>query len=138
MIAGIFVWAGVAKVGDPLTMADTVRNYEIIDDPWAIWVAVCLPWLEILCGVAIFFRVLYAGALFLLGFMLLGFMAAIASAWIRGLNVECGCFGSTERSASYQVILLQDAGMLLIVLGLGWWEWRRNRRGAVPESAGEP
>ncbi len=128
MLAGLFVWAGVLKAIDPLTTADTVRNYEIIDDPWAIWVAVCLPWLEILCGVAILFRVLYAGALFLIGTMLVGFMGAIASVWIRGINVECGCFGATERDASYPVILLQDFGMLLIVFGLAWWERRLGRK----------
>ena len=92
MLGGLFVWAGFLKAIDPLGTADTVRNYQIIDDPWAIWIAVCLPWLEILCGVAIVFRVLYAGALFLTGSMLVVFMGAIASVWMRGINVECGCF----------------------------------------------
>jgi hypothetical protein len=84
--------------------------------------------LEIFCGVAIVFRVLYGGALFLTGAMLVGFIGAIASVWVRGINVECGCFGSAERNASYPLILLQDAGLLLIVGSLAWWARRLARQ----------
>jgi hypothetical protein len=51
------------------------------------------------------------------------YMTAIASAWVRGLRIDCGCFGSggglaAGVSPTYGVELLRDAALLaLAVLG---------------------
>jgi hypothetical protein len=43
------------------------------------------------------------------------FIVAIAAAWLRGLDISCGCFGSSEGETNYLWLILRD---LLIVGGL--------------------
>jgi putative oxidoreductase len=41
------------KVADPISFLDDVRSFDLLGDPWAAWVAMGLPWLEILAGLAV-------------------------------------------------------------------------------------
>jgi len=66
VIAVIFIYAGAVKVLDPVQFANDIDNYKIL--PWTIGVGLAfyLPWLEIFCGLALIFRLLYRGALSIL------------------------------------------------------------------------
>src|SRR6266404_9175063 len=66
IVGGIFIYAGVIKALDPIRFASDIDNYKIL--PWAISVrlAFYLPWLEILCGLALIARRLYLGGLSIL------------------------------------------------------------------------
>ncbi|HAK06233.1 MAG TPA: hypothetical protein DCO65_03020, partial [Spartobacteria bacterium] len=63
IIGGVFIYAGAIKALDPVRFANDIDNYKIL--PWAIGVrlAFYLPWLEILCGLALIARHLYLGGL---------------------------------------------------------------------------
>ena len=52
-----------------------------------------VPWTEVACAAALLFGVWARSAAIVIGAMLLGFIGAIASVLIRGMHVECGCFG---------------------------------------------
>ena len=57
--------------------------------------------------------------------LLVVFMLGIASAWARGLQIDCGCFsaGGPDASAGttrYLGELLRDAGLLLVCAYLVW------------------
>ena len=56
--------------------------------------------------------------------LLLVFILAVASAWVRGLTIDCGCFGGGGEVApgqtAYGTELLRDAGLLLLALWLVW------------------
>src|SRR5438477_8904903 len=72
VVGALFIYAGVVKVLDPIGFAIDIDNYKIL--PWSVGVrlAFYLPWLEILCGIALVTRRLYAGALSILtGLMVL-------------------------------------------------------------------
>ena len=63
VLAGaVFVYAGVLKVRDPLQFANDISNYRII--PWSVGVGLAfyLPWLELLCGLALVFHRFFAGS----------------------------------------------------------------------------
>src|SRR5258708_12137769 len=66
IVGGIFVYAGVIKVLDPVRFGLDIDNYKSL--PWFISVrlAFYLPWLEILCGLALIFRFFFRGALSIL------------------------------------------------------------------------
>ena len=66
IVGGIFIYAGVIKILDPVQFANDIDNYKSL--PWFISVrlAFYLPWLEILCGLALIFRFLYRGGLSIL------------------------------------------------------------------------
>ena len=53
---------------------------------------------------------------------MLAFVVGIASAWARGLSIDCGCFdvaaagrSVAERLHDMRMIIVRDVGMLLLV-----------------------
>lgn len=118
LLGGLFIYAGGLKWLDPAQFAVDVQNYRLL--PWwaSVLVALYLPWLEIVCGLALCFKQFYRGALLLMTGMAVVFAAALGSAWIRGLDLECGCFGTG--SSSVPVALARVCG-ILVVLGLLLW-----------------
>lgn len=96
VLGGIFLWAGVLKAKDPMVFAEQIRGYQLIGDPLVAATALALPWLEILTGLGVMVRRLYLGSLLILAGMLTVFAVALGSAWIRGLDITCGCFGEAE------------------------------------------
>ena len=119
VLAGaVFVYAGIAKVADPIRFASDINNYQII--PWSIGVrlAFYLPWLEILCGLALITRRLYSGALsILLGLMLI-FIGATIVAKARGIDITCGCFGAASNNLGFAGHLALDFALLAALIAL--------------------
>jgi uncharacterized membrane protein YphA (DoxX/SURF4 family) len=76
--------------------------------------------LAVLLVVGLATRLAAAGSAVLLGL----FMVAMASAWARGLQIHCGCFGGGPaagvQASDYLVELVRDAGLLAIALLLAW------------------
>ena len=50
--------------------------------------------------------------------LLVAFLAGIASAWARDLQIECGCFGgggiAAEATAAYPREIARDVGLLVL------------------------
>lgn len=92
--------AGLAKVGVAETMRQSILAYEIpLPDFLVRTMSVGLPILEIALGawilLGLFTRV--SGAL---GAVIMAiFTIAITSAWLRGLDISCGCFGGAETNS---------------------------------------
>ncbi len=120
----LFVWSGIAKVKNPISFAEAVRNFRIVGDPVAPALAHFLPWLEVFAGLGTMWERTRQGAVALLTLLLLGFTVAVASAWVRGLDISCGCFGSAE-AMNYPVKIAQNLGLVAAGLWL-WWAARRD------------
>jgi len=126
IVGGIFIYAGVLKAMEPLRFANDIENYHVL--PWAIGVrlAFYLPWLEILCGLALIIRRLNSGALsILLGLMLI-FIGATIAAKARGIDITCGCFGHVSKNLSFTWHLVLDFAILATLIAL--WLANRSRR----------
>lgn len=130
LIGALFVYAGVLKAWDPVRFAGDIENYHIL--PWAVNVrlAFYLPWLEILCGLALIFRRLYSGAVALVFALMLVFIAATIAAKVRGLDISCGCFGHASDQLSFAWHMVLDLAILAAVVAL--WCKRPNDRTTDP------
>ncbi len=117
---GVFVYAGVLKVADPMSFLDDVRSFDLLGDPWAAWLAMGLPWLEILAGLAVMSGLLRSGGLLILNGSLLLFLAAISFSWWRGIDIRCGCFGHADATSNYYDLILRDVLLLAAGLVLAW------------------
>lgn len=93
ILAGVFVGAGAIKAMDPQAFAIEIGHYRLLPLPLTLLAGVYLPWLELTCGIAVLFRFRQRAALLILASLCLLFCAAMASAWGRGLDINCGCFG---------------------------------------------
>ena len=118
VVGAIFICAGAIKAFDPIRFANDIDNYKIL--PWTIGVGLAfyLPWLEILCGLALVARVLYRGGLSILTALIGIFIAATIAAKIRGLDITCGCFGHASKNWSFSTHLALDFLLLAALIFL--------------------
>ena len=77
IVGGIFIYAGILKINDLQSFELSIRNYQILNDPWVALIAITLPPLEIILGTAILIRFLYHGALFIASLTLIIFIASL-------------------------------------------------------------
>lgn len=118
VIGALFIYAGGVKVIDPVAFVRDIDNYKML--PWSLSVGLglYLPWLEILCGLALVTRVLYRGGVFIVTALMFFFIAATIVAKSRGLDISCGCFGHASQYLSFAWHLVLDflllGGLLLL------------------------
>ena len=77
-----------------------------------------LPWLEILCGLAVILGLLYRGGLLILTMLISIFIIASVIAKARGLDITCGCFGHASKYLSFFGHLALDFVLLVVTAGL--------------------
>jgi putative oxidoreductase len=94
VIAAIFIYAGVDKVRDPLQFADSIYAFAILPAVFINLLAMGLPVFEIACGLLIFAPWTRRIGALAVALTSLVFFVALASALLRGLTLDCGCFGS--------------------------------------------
>jgi putative oxidoreductase len=114
LVGAVLAAAGSAKAFQPETFAIEVDRFQLT--PW--WLSVVLgyflPWFEIVTAIALFCRPLYFGALLAVSGLGMLFAFAVGSAWLRGLDISCGCFGalvSGQVSAWHLISALLFAGV---------------------------
>ncbi len=125
VVGGVFLYAGAIKVIAPISFATDISNYQILSWPLAVRLAFYLPWLEVFCGLALIFHRLFAGAVVLTTGLMFVFLGASIVAKARGININCGCFGSGVSNLSFAWHLVLDFVLLGILVFL-WWNHRRT------------
>src|SRR5438309_9898693 len=118
IVGGIFIYAGIIKALDPVQFANDIDNYKTL--PWfaSVRLAFYLPWLEILCGLALVFRFLYSGGLSILTGLIVIFVGATVAAKVRGLDITCGCFGHASQHWNFSAHLALDLLLLVALIFL--------------------
>jgi uncharacterized membrane protein YphA (DoxX/SURF4 family) len=117
VLGGLFLYAGVVKVLEPLDFAQNIRNYRLVGQALSFAAAIVLPWIEILAGACLVAGFWRRGAALIASGLLVFFIVLTAVTMARGLDVDCGCFGSLSRKSGWGVIL-EDLGMLALGLAL--------------------
>lgn len=122
VLAAVFVVAGFGKIADPPGFAHEIYNYKLLPGVAINAIAILLPWVEVVSGLALFFGLARRSAARVLGLLLLVFVVAISINLVRGRPVDCGCFGTSkvvrtdaERLRDMKWVVLRDAGLLLLV-----------------------
>jgi uncharacterized membrane protein YphA (DoxX/SURF4 family) len=123
LAGGVFLVAGVLKVLDPAHFAADIDHFRLLPYFAVAPLALYLPWLEIVCGLAVFLGAARRSALVLLLAMTVVFIAAIASAWMRGLDIRCGCFGAASTAP-----LAYDLAFDVVLGGVLFWLWLMEGR----------
>lgn len=92
-LAAVFIFAGADKMRDSLQFADSVAAFGILPAALVNLLALGLPPFEIACGLLLVgppTRRIGALAVALVSVV---FCCALLSALVRGLALDCGCFG---------------------------------------------
>lgn len=93
IIGGIFLISGLAKISDPIRFMLTLREFRLFPEIIIPFAAIYLPWLEFILGLFILLGILYRTSSLILACLNLSFTLAILSLILRGIEVDCGCFG---------------------------------------------
>jgi uncharacterized membrane protein YphA (DoxX/SURF4 family) len=124
LLGGVALYAGGIKLGDLDGSAWAVRAYDLLPDDLADAAGHVLPFAEVLLGLLLVVGLATRWAAAGFGLLLLAFSVGIASAWARGLAIDCGCFGGggpvDPAETNYLPALLRDAGLLALAVLLAW------------------
>lgn len=126
-LGAIFLYAAHDKILNPADFARIVYHYQLIGPsqhigPWAPnLLAVTLPWIELVLGLALVTGLWRREAALATGGLLVVFIVAVSAALLRGIDIEnCGCFSvSGEGRAAGVKLILGDLAMLAAALVLG-------------------
>jgi uncharacterized membrane protein YphA (DoxX/SURF4 family) len=138
LLGGVLVVAGALKLPDPAAAERAVRAYRLLPEALVGPVAFGLPVVEIAVGLALLAGVAVRGAALASAALMAVFVAAVGSAWARGLQIDCGCFGGGGQVAAgqtgYPGEVARDVGLLLVSLALARWPASRLALGGRAET----
>jgi uncharacterized membrane protein YphA (DoxX/SURF4 family) len=110
----LFVVSGLAKIWSSEAFALQIHNFRVMPMWPENLVAMTLPWVELLAGLSLVLRVRPRGGALVASVLMAFFTLLIAVALARGLDVECGCFGTADATRVGFVKLGQNFGMLVL------------------------
>ncbi len=119
--------AGLLKLPNLPGSVLAVRAYRLIPYDLAVVVGYALPIVEVAVGLLLVLGLFTRASAAVGSLMMIAFTIGIASAWARGLSLDCGCFGGggeiarAEALRAYPWEIARDVGLL--ALG-AWLVWR--------------
>lgn len=117
-LGATFIYSSLDKIADPSAFATIITNYQLLP-PLLVWaVAICLPWIEAVCGLALVLGRLEKGAALLISLMMVVFIGVTLYNGYRGLDIACGCFSLSAKEPSNIAFNTLRNSMLLIA---GTW-----------------
>ena len=115
-IGVVFGAAGLAKLGNLPAFAYEIHNFRMMPVPTENLLAITLPWIEIVMGLALVLGIRNRAAAVLSAVLMAVFTVAVGQAVARNLDIECGCFGTADAQEVGVKKLLQNVGMLAVAV----------------------
>lgn len=112
----VFIFAAISKAAEPEAFAKAIYNYKLLPLFLINILAITLPWIELSAGLLLVFGVSVKENSAILSGMLLVFIIAIAISLARGLDINCGCFGTVDGSKVGLMKILENVGLLFLGL----------------------
>ena len=110
----LFLTAALAKIVDVTSLAREVHNFRLVPFWSEHLVAMTLPWIELVAGLGLVLGIRARAGAWVAGVLLLAFTFGIVMAMARGLNFECGCFGTADATRIGWTKLGENLGMLAL------------------------
>ncbi len=134
-LGAIFIFASVPKIVDPPSFAHMIYNYRLLPAGLINISSLVMPWIELLCGLALVIGVWRKAALGIITILLVVFIAAISVNLARGNAIDCGCFNVSlanrtieQRLGDMRLDIFRDLGMLLMAAQV-WFGIRDSKVG---------
>ena len=106
--AAVWIVAGAAKVPQIQTFHVLVQRYGILPDFLSGPFAYILPFHELAIGLYLAVGLFVRGTALAGTVLLAVFLIAQASAWTRGISLDCGCFGAITETTVGPLTILRD------------------------------
>ncbi|MEJ6019115.1 MauE/DoxX family redox-associated membrane protein [Corynebacterium sp. H113] len=129
-LAAVWLWSGTVKLMNPLDSQRAIAAYQLLPQEFVEPLAVLLPAVEIILGLMLLLGVFlrFAGVVTML--IMVGFIIGLASAWARGLQIDCGCFGGggynpEAGTVTYLKSLGRDVGFVILGAIVTWIPFKK-------------
>lgn len=94
----VFLISAYSKLKVPQEFAVAVENYRIFGNYLSRWGAVFIPSLELILAIFLILGIWKKETILITAVLFIVFDLMIFQAYLRGLDISCGCFSSTEFS----------------------------------------
>jgi uncharacterized membrane protein YphA (DoxX/SURF4 family) len=125
LVGGVWIVAGALKLPDPAASVRAVRAYQLLPEAIVPTIGYALPIIELLVGITLVVGLLVRIGALLSAILFVAFIVGISSAWARGLQIDCGCFGGggfdAQAREKYPWEIARDFGLLF---ASAWLVWR--------------
>ncbi len=115
VLAGIFTIAALSKIQAPIVFANSIVAFHVIGPELSKWVALLLPWLELVTALGLLVPWLRRSSGLCISLMLIVFIGLHTRAWIYGLDINCGCFGKEAAAQEFKYfwLIFRNCGLLV-------------------------
>ena len=119
-VGGFFLAAGITKVGDPQETVRAVRAYELLPESVVRPLGYALPYVELALAVLLILGIGIRYVAAITAGLLVVFIAGIVSVWVRGLKIDCGCFGGGGyvEDPKYGLEVFRDSLLLAVAVAV--------------------
>ena len=120
LVGMLFVTAGALKIGHFNELAAAIAGFRIVPQPLIGPLAVFLPFFEAGLGLYLIAGLFTKAAAAVAALQLLVYSSAIASAVLRHLPANCGCFGPQDNAPADWPHVLVDLALAAVCAILAW------------------
>ncbi|MDP2208793.1 MAG: MauE/DoxX family redox-associated membrane protein [Bacteroidota bacterium] len=111
----VLIIAAIPKIADPSSFAKSIEAYQLIPTILINLTALLIPWAELLIGIFLIVGVMLRGSAILSASLFAAFSIIIAVSLLRGLTIDCGCFGPNSSPLSW-MRFWEDIGLMLFTI----------------------
>ena len=129
-VSAAFILASLPKIQDLAAFAISIEGYRVVTGNFAVWIALALPWLELVAGFGLLIPQIRRGSALVITLLLMTFIVLHASAWARGLDINCGCFRAHEsdQAPNYLWLILRNISLLAACVCVLIRDWQHRSR----------
>lgn len=120
LVGTVFIVASIEKIAIPELFASSIQAYQMLPAPLINMFAIWLSWVELVAGVLLIAGVAVRASAVVISAMLALFIVGLVAAILRGLEIDCGCFGGMSQTPVGWQKVLEDIGLLLVSLHLAF------------------
>lgn len=113
LVGIVFIIASIDKIAVPELFAINIEGYNILPISLINIIAIIIPWIELLCGIFLISGFYLRSSSLIVSIFLVLFILMITSAILRGLDIDCGCFGVESSEVSWMRVI-EDIILLIM------------------------
>jgi uncharacterized membrane protein YphA (DoxX/SURF4 family) len=115
-VGGVLFYAGFMKLNSTAQFAELIANYRILPAQGNQLAAAVLPWCEVSTGLFLITGIWTRAAGMVASTLFLIFAGGVTAALVRGLDIECGCFGTESHARVGLETLVKDVAGLIAAM----------------------
>jgi putative oxidoreductase len=121
MLGIVFLISSYTKLKDPMGFAQAIENYKIFGAFLSRWGAIFIPVLEFILAIFLITGIWIKETFITTTALYIIFDVMIFQAYLRGLDISCGCFGTSHSPIDIWKFLENGIFTILTIAGLVYY-----------------